>query len=144
MREVKMKVTDNLRRQHKELLEIVTEITSHLIPDELSKDATYISRQLLELAENLNVHLGREDKALYPALFRHPDKKISKIAKKYLNEMGGISYTFESYMTRWPHSMAIQDDPNQFISETRGIFESLSNRINKEDNILYPLLEVIK
>jgi iron-sulfur cluster repair protein YtfE (RIC family) len=139
-----MKVTDNLRRQHKELMEIVTEITSHLIPDKLAKDATYVSGLLLELAEDLRVHLAREDKALYPALFRHPDKMISKLAKDYLDEMGGISDAFESYLTRWPHAMVIQDDANHFINQTRGIFESLSNRINKEDNVLYPLLEVNK
>lgn len=136
-------ITDNLRIQHKELLEIITEMSSCLSPDQLAKDAAYVHGMLLNMSATLKFHLTREDQALYPALCRHPDKKISVLAKKYLDEMGGINDAFEQYAARWPHAMAIQENPEGFIKESREIFAALSRRIDREDNGLYPLLDVV-
>ncbi len=135
-----MSVTKNLIIQHKEILKVVDDISSRLITDELSKDATYIYGLLLELSDNLGAHLRQEDEALYPALFRHPDKHISKLAKIYIEEMGGIDKAFKHYLSGWPHAAVIQEKPEEFIAETRKIFSTLCERIKKENSILYPLL----
>jgi len=66
---------------------------------------------------------------LYPALFRHPDKQISELAKKYIEEMGGISEAFNQYLSGWPHAASIQERPDDFISETQKIFDTLGKRI---------------
>jgi len=138
-----MSITDNLRMQHKELLEIVEDMSSCLTPDQLLKEAAHVHSLLLTMSETLKFHLTREDTALYPALFRHPDKKISALAKKYLEEMGGISDAFGKYLAKWPHARSVQENPKDFINESREIFDALSRRIDKEDNELYPLLDVI-
>ena len=138
-----MKITENLRIQHNEILQAVEDISSCMTAEKLSEDATQVFGLLLALSDNLSFHLKREDTALYPALFRHPDKKISKLAKKYMDEMGGIRQAFKQYTARWPHATSIQDSPEDFIAETREIFDTLCERIKKEDTFLYPMLEIV-
>jgi iron-sulfur cluster repair protein YtfE (RIC family) len=137
-----MSITDNLRIQHSEIIAVLDDISSHLTAAELSDDSTHVYGLLLTLSDQLSFHLKREDKALYPALFRHPDKQISKLAKKFYEEMGGISKAFQEYTARWPHAASIQDSSADFIRETKEIFATLCDRIEKENTVLYPRLEI--
>lgn len=136
-----MGITDNLRMQHKEILEITTQILSCLNSEELSKDAAQVQDLLSELAKTLEFHLMREDDSLYPALRTHPAKSVKALAKIYIDKMGGIRDEFKNYMASWPDAKSIQDNADDFISETRIIFETLSRRIDKEDNELYTLVD---
>jgi iron-sulfur cluster repair protein YtfE (RIC family) len=137
-----MAITDNLKKQHKEISDIVKQISVLLNPDVLSQDAEQAGILLSKLTENLELHLAWEDEALYPALQRHPKEEVRILTKVFSEEMGGISKTFARYTANWPNAAAIQNDPDSFINESRDIFASLSSRINQENNHLYPLLEV--
>jgi hemerythrin-like domain-containing protein len=137
-----MSITNNLKIQHMEIMTVVDDISSRLTAAELSEDATHVYGLLLAFSDQLSFHLKREDKALYPALFRHPDKQISKLAKKYIEEMGGISKAFKEYTARWPHAASIQEGSGDFIRETKEIFATLCARIEKENTVLYPRLEI--
>lgn len=136
-----MAVTDNLRKQHKQLLDIVNQMSACLRTDKILKDASQVRSLLSKLTRNLTYHLLMEDDALYPALFRHPDKKVRSLAKKYFKEMGGISAEFKRYVAKWSQVITVQKNPDDFISETRGVFDGLLRRIDKEDNELYTLVE---
>jgi hemerythrin-like domain-containing protein len=137
-----MAITDNLKKQHKEISDIVKQISLLLNPDMLSQEAEQAGILLSKLAENLEIHLAWEDKALYPALQRHPKEEVRILTQVFSDEMGGISKTFARYAANWPNATAIQKDPDGFINESQEIFASLSSRINQENNHLYPLLEV--
>jgi hemerythrin-like domain-containing protein len=134
-------VTENLREQHREILHIAQQISTLLNGGEQLKDGAEINSLLSELSGCLNYHLVMEDEALYPALFRHPDKKVVAVAKRYFDDIGGLRKEFKSYLSRWPDAEAIEGNMDGFINETRGIFEALSRRIDKEDDSLYPLLD---
>jgi hemerythrin-like domain-containing protein len=137
-----MAITANLKKQHKEILDIVERISVLLNPDVLSQDAEKAEILLSKLTGHLELHLAWEDEALYPALLRHPKEEIRILTKVFSEEMGGISRTFARYTANWPNAAAIQQDPDSFINESREIFDSLSSRINQENNHLYPLLEL--
>ncbi len=136
-----MGLTDNLRKQHKELLETAAEISSHLNPDELFKDATEIYDLLMEFANKANYHLKMEDEILYPALLRHPERIVRALAKLYLEKMGRIKDEFNNYMANWPDPKTVSANPDGFINETKNIFEILSSRMDKEDNELYSFID---
>ncbi len=136
-----MSRTAMFRRQHEELLSIASELSALLIPSALSKDAGPARKALSRLAGKLNVHLAMEDKSLYPHLLKSQDIKTQSTAKQFIEEMGNIAQVFKAYTQKWPHVAIIQDDPNGFIKETQGICEALGNRIDKENKVLYPLME---
>ena len=132
---------DDLRKAHKELLEIAGQISAMLFVDTVSEKSEEISRLLSSLLGKLNFHLMMEDKHLYPDFFKHSDKKVRNIAMDFSDEMGGIAQHLRQYRDTWSNASAIKDNPKEFISETRGVFKALAKRIDKEDNELYPLVE---
>lgn len=136
-----MSLTENLKRQHKELVQVVTGLVSLLQADKLIKDATTARGLLAILAGKLTVHLQMEDKSLYPHLLSHKNDRLISLTTKYINEMGGIKESFEAFLKRWPTSARIQENPEGFIRETKGVIDILSNRISKEDKELYPLVD---
>ncbi|HGY55230.1 MAG TPA: hemerythrin domain-containing protein [Caldithrix abyssi] len=136
-----MAITDQYRRQHSDLLNIAHQIAAELNPARLSNDATTVRSLLSTLAGKLSIHLAMEDKSLYPKLMQNSNPDVKATAKKFIDEMGGIAKAFDNYKNKWPHAMAIQKNPNDFISETKTLFNVLSKRIEKENKELYPLLE---
>ena len=136
-----MGITDNLRKQHKEILEIADQISSLMDPEALAKDAVQVKNLLSTLEKTLQFHLIKEDDSLYPALLTHPARSVKALAKIYIDKMGGIRSDFMAYMTKWPDAMSIQNNAESFINQTKVLFEALSRRIDKEDNELYPLVD---
>jgi iron-sulfur cluster repair protein YtfE (RIC family) len=136
-----MGLTDNLRRQHKELLEAATKISKLINSEDVSKEVEQIYNLLSALDVRLHFHLIKEDESLYPALLTHRDKKISTLTKQLQNEVGGLLNEFHNYMKKWQNSEAIQDNTDEFIKETTNIFVALAYRIDKEDNELFSLLD---
>jgi len=138
-----MGITENLKEQHKKIFKLISRISSLLNSDELSKDPSQVCKLLSDLADDLNYHLTLEDHSFYPALFNHPDKNIIAAATKYVDEVKGINESFSNYMSKWNSPEIVQNNPDDFINETMDLFEAISNRIYKEDNVLYPLVENI-
>lgn len=63
-----MAATDNFRKQHAEIIEIVKQIEPALVPQNLSANPASIKPLLTSLMGKLSVHLAMEDNALYPRL----------------------------------------------------------------------------
>jgi len=51
--------------------------------------------------------------------------------------MGGIGQAVKTYKEKWSSALEIQKEPNEFIKQTKGIFDALVKRIDKENNELY-------
>ena len=120
-----MAITDNLKLQHTDLLSIAAQMSELMTPEKLSNDAIEIRKLLSKLSGKLEVHLAMEDKVLYPRLIKHSDDNIRSVAQQFIDQMGGISSTFQQYKSKWYDIKAISQNATGFISETNGIFEVL-------------------
>ncbi|HEC97974.1 MAG TPA: hypothetical protein ENI58_07480 [Nitrospirae bacterium] len=69
------------------------------------------------------------------------DEKIKKVAIQFLEEIGGIAPAFNNYLNKWANPASIERNPSEFINETNELFNALKNRIERENNILYPLID---
>lgn len=138
-----MNITTQFREQHTEMLTIAGEILARLSPQPLSQDAGEVRALLSQLLGKLTVHLAMEDKSLYPHLLEHQDENIKSLSAHYVDEMGNISMSVQEYKTRWPSKTAIERNPSEFIAETKGILTALEQRIKKENNELYKLVEAL-
>ncbi len=136
-----MSKTKSFRDQHDDLLKIASEISAHLNVDELTKDASEVRSLLSKLLGKLGVHLSMEDKTLYPKLLEHSDERVKSMAKRFIDEMGGIGEAVKAYKGKWSSPVQIQKDPSDFIEQTKGIFDALVKRIEKENNELYKTVD---
>ena len=136
-----MAKSDRFRQQHEELLGLANELAGELDSDKLASDATTARSALSKLAGKLVLHLGAEDKYLYPDLMASKDAETQKTAQAFVEEMGGIAEAFIAYKDKWTTASAIQSNVAGFIDETKAIYGALANRIDKENNILYPMMD---
>lgn len=133
--------TEMLRTQHEGLLDVAQEVSTHLDATKLRQDAYDVRTLLSKLSGKLKVHLAMEDDSLYPRLLESPDESVRTTTIRYQNEMGNISTTFHNYMAKWRTAQPIQDDPHEFIAQTHKLFSALAERIEREDNELYPMID---
>ncbi|HMV45535.1 MAG TPA: hemerythrin domain-containing protein [Leptospiraceae bacterium] len=138
-----MAMTDSYRKQHTELLEMATQLSTKLSVDIITKEANQIVTILSQFGSKLNMHLTMEDKALYPKLINSGNAKTAQIANEYITEMGGIKQVVEKYLTSWSLAKNLIAQPQKFIDESKGIITALKGRINKENNTLYPLADAL-
>lgn len=136
-----MGITSSFVQQHEDMLVIAKEISKLLDPNILAKEAQPARSLLSKLSAKLKIHLASEDKSLYPELLNHKDANVKATAKKFMDEMGGISDVFVKYTEKWVSADAIQKNPNDFIKDTKDLFSALAKRIEKENRELYPLVD---
>ena len=136
-----MSKTGIYREQHDSLLEIAGTLSKQLDPQSLGENAQSARQTLSSLLGKLNVHLSMEDKSLYPQLLSDSDHKIKLTAENFVSEMGDIGKVLTEYKTKWASALPIQENPADFITETEGILSALGDRISRENNELYPLLD---
>lgn len=132
-----MSFTDKFKAQHNEILQIAKEMTAQLKGD---NDPAVLRKLLSNLAGKLNFHLAMEDQALYPRLMERKDSAAQGMAKKFMDEMGGLGKVFGTYNDKWQVS-AIRNDPAGFANETQAVFAALTKRIARENTELYPLAD---
>ncbi len=136
-----MSATKRYRQQHEDLLKIAAEISAHLNVTEISNNAKVVRSLLSKLLGTLKIHLSMEDKSLYPRLLENKDEKVKAAAKEFIDEMGHIGEAVKAYDTNWPTASSIQNDANGFIKQTKGIFDALAKRIDRENNVLYKIVD---
>lgn len=131
---------DVLRQQHALLLEIAGKLNDLLDQASMKQRADKAQECLEKLAAELEGHLFCEDDMLYPALMKSKDAEIVKTTKRLSSDMGGLKDAFNAYKRKWTVEQ-IEKDGSGFIMQSIEIISALSERINKEEKILFPLLE---
>ncbi|MCP4274293.1 MAG: hypothetical protein GY781_20415 [Gammaproteobacteria bacterium] len=123
------------------MLKITTEITPHLYVEELKNDASKVRLLLSKLLGKLAIHLAMEDQSLYPQMLDHTDERVKEMARKFMDEMGGLGEAVNAYRNKWPSDLPIQEEPAEFIAQTNEIFMALANRIERENRELYKMVD---
>lgn len=135
-----MAATENFRKQHAEMVELVRKIEPLLDPQKLVTAAGEARTLLSTLIGKLSLHLAVEDNSLYPRLKQHKDGKVRELATKFETEMSGVKPVVEAFSRKWTES-AIRTDPKAFCDETRKIFAVLGDRIQRENTQFYPVVD---
>lgn len=136
-----MSKTVNYRRQHKEILELITVILNNLESENFKENSKEIRSMLAKLAGKLKIHLAMEDKVLYPELLNNKKAEVKALAQIYLNEVGGLKEQFTNYINKWPRPTDIEKTPELFKKETVQIFDHFKKRIIREENELYDIYD---
>jgi hypothetical protein len=130
-----------LRQQHSAAEDMAAAILSAIASYRDEYDAVPIARQLGKLNSLLRVHLAYEDAVLYPLLIRSGDGKTAALAHLFAEETGEIAPRFEDFVRRWSGPTAIDAMFDSFREEATMLFAALAARIERENDLLYPLAD---
>lgn len=131
---------DILRKQHKVILDIVSEIYSSMNQQVSEESCKEIVTLLQMLADKLESHLRIEDNILYPTLLESSSKDIRRNTIIFKNSIADIAKGFENYITKWDENR-IQKEYQFFVDESDKVLKLLSDRVEKEDHTLFTYLE---
>ena len=134
-----MSITTELRNDHAELVRYIGQLRQII-----SRPKAPASIEMFQFRHGFTktvlAHLTTEDWVLYPAMLRSTDGEVVATAKRFMDEMGGLRDTYKAWLARWPTD-AIGDEWAAFVIETSSLLDSLSNRIQRENYELYPLVD---
>jgi hypothetical protein len=129
----------SLREEHAQLVGIVRRLGA-MIAEDSPPPSTELRTVRRELTSTLIRHLKTEDWILYPKLFESADPVIAETALRFNTEMGGLAAAFMAYAEKWG-SIAIANDWPGYCRETAAMAAALTERITRENQELYPLVE---
>jgi len=128
------------RQQHARILKLGTRLGEQAKAANDTAAVVEVLATLEAFTAELVEHLEQEDGYLYPAMMASADVDLSALATRYRAEMGGITDLFNLYRRRWTVE-AIRMDPPKFARETGLLLEGLIDRVRREDEDLYPVVE---
>lgn len=134
-----MSITSDLRRQHGNILRLISEIESNLTPETLKQNADTTIAVLSELSRQLVIHLALEDKGLLPLLIARHTETARRMTLAFMEEWGNFAGDFKAYIMKWDSAELIKEKASEFCEETRVMFYILQARIQCEENDIFPL-----
>lgn len=126
--------------QHDRIREELAELKKLLAKQDLEQNATELAFHVSGLAGKLNIHLTSEDQYLYPSFFRGSDENLVRKAHEYQNEMGNLLAVFTDFKNSFNTKIKILSDRDRFLDESKGIIQSIQQRMEKEEKDLYRLV----
>lgn len=132
---------EQLKVQHVKINNMLSETRALVNTKDFETNSREIAKNISQLAGVLKVHLGAEDRSLYPTLNTSTDLKVKKMAASYISEMGNLSEVYVDFKMKYNTAGKILSDIPDFLKEFDKVFLSLERRMNKEDTELYPLAE---
>ncbi len=136
-----MGITVKLREDHDALLELVS-FFRDILRQPVAPAGIDLVKFRSAFSKELLAHLTREDWLLYPGLLQSSDKLISGTAQAFMDEMGGLLSAYKAWSADWP-TERMTADWRTFVTETSALLDALCRRIDRENNELYPLVEIV-
>lgn len=95
--------------------------------------------------DKVREHLDLEERELYQLMLAHRESDIRNIANKFLSGSGEIKRVFGQYLKRWSRNKELRiKDHEQFVMETREMFQLVLRRIEDEVEHLYPTVREVQ
>lgn len=136
-----MQSLDGYRSTHSELRQMIEDLRTLLTMDKLRvrPNARVAHEMLCDLGERVRRHLAEEDRGLYPSLLIHDDPKVKSIAWGFISGERPLRKIFDDYHKAWLKNcdFNFSDD---FVAETHEVFEMVGQRIEREEQVLFPKL----
>ena len=137
-----MQSVSYFREQHVEILKMVEELRPLMDKEQLQVRVVAKTAQTLlsELADKIKGHLAEEDKDLYPVLLTHSDLDVRSTAWKFISGEHALRQAFADYGKKWLKEGNFEFS-EEILSETNELLETLTVRIDREEQFLYPRFE---
>jgi hypothetical protein len=136
---------DELNTQNHKITEL-SNVLLYLFNDRSMCDTETACSLFFNYIEKVKDHLGVVDH-LYASLLTDDDEKVNNVARLFMSGEQEIKKIVTQYVKKWcnrnKHELVISDY-DQFLEDTREIFEFVLSRIQDETENLYPLVREIR
>ncbi len=136
-----MQTLDGYRSSHAELRQMIDDLRSIMTVEHLKirPNAKTAYELMCDLGKKVKEHLADEDRQLYPNLLIHEDPRVKSIAWGFISGEKPLRRTFDEYHKKWLKDCDF-NFTEEFLEESREIFDMLSYRIDREEQVLFPKL----
>src|SRR6266498_5023777 len=133
---------NNLRKQHRELIQLARELTPLLHAERLGHNCTSIRLRLSAFVRKLQVHMALEERFVYGRFLQHPDEAVVAMMMRHHHQTRLLGTFVTHYAQQWTLSTdeAIEKGSMAFVEQTKSLFDQVWKRFHLEDEELYPLL----
>ena len=131
---------DNFRKEHTELRDLCS-ILDATIGDYSLRDNMIMCELIERFVDEVNAHLKHEDRSVYRDLLKQHSKEADQVADRFLGNTQEIKRIFKEYSRDWcrkPHS---ENQHEKYIEESRHMFKVVCDRIDFEEQKIFPYLE---
>lgn len=133
----------HLENQHEEIKQLLKDFKNLITPQAVTNQTDELVKMVNTLAGKLRIHMGTEDRYLYPELSKHSVSHIKATSEVFNSEMLSLHDTFNQFKLQYNTRSKILNDPSGFIKASSVIESQLMARILKEDKDLYPYLKQV-
>lgn len=134
-----MTLVNELRTENQEIADTI-EVLRHLISHNELRSNPVFCKLLQQFSDTVNDHLNHEGRAVFSDMLTHNDSEIKEAADRFLSNTNQLHKILRSYAKHWCKAPRDFTNDEAFISETKEIFHLVTERINLEQNKLFPLL----
>jgi len=131
---------EDLKQQNRDIKSLC-DVLSVLIENRGLHDNPYVCELMSRFREKVWIHLVFEDNTIYAELVRHQNKSVSSIAKTFRDSARVIKKKFSGYVRRWCNPAVTDEDREALLEESREIFKLIRERIDYENEQMFPLIE---
>ena len=129
---------EELRKENNEIIEL-SDVLCCLVSGSSLRENTIFCELLERFQSKLDMHLKHEARSIYPELLNHDDNSIKQVAKSFLGNTHELERILSKYAKRWCHHINTENHKD-FENETKEIFRLVNERIQMEENHLFPIL----
>ena len=132
---------NNFKQRHEELLELVGLLRTIINVDILKNKATaqVAHEKLCELISKMKEHLAEEDRGVYPDLLTHSDPRVKTVAWNFIGGQKPLKKVFDDFAKNFKHCEYAFNE--SLVNETKEVLDVLCQRIESEQEVLFPELE---
>ena len=131
-----------LHAQNHRLTEI-SNVLLYLARDRALCDTDTARQLFLDYVKESQQHLERVDRLVKKRMLAASDPCTQNLARKITADSSFLRHTIQDYRAHWSDErqkpMHIRDH-HDFVSDTRDLFDLFLDRIQRETELLYPLL----
>lgn len=131
---------DDLKRQNRDITALC-DVLSVLIEERALHDNPYVCELMARFKEKVWMHLVFEDNTLYAELARHNDPAVADIARRFHDSARAIKKRFSGYVRHWCTPARDDAQHGAMANESREIFQLIMERVNYENEQIFPLIE---
>lgn len=126
---------------HAELRQMIEDLQSIMTPEHLKvrPNAKTAYELLCDLGDKVKKHLADEDRSIYPSLLIHEDPRVKSIAWGFISGEKPLRKVFDDYYKKWLKDCDFNFTEG-FVEETREVFDMLTQRMDREEQVLFPKL----
>ncbi len=129
------------RSQHSRLMTLLADLEARLDPAALQTDPAGLAMKTMHLVRWVQVHHAFEQASLFQPIRDRATPAEQRAADRYRAGLDRLEPILATHDARWTTAAAIAAEPQAFVAATLALGQAIRERIDLEEQHLYPLFE---